>query len=152
MVIDPLASDHAALAAGCWGEARTAFEAALAHDELAPDETAQACFGLAAVLWWLGESQESVSRCARAYALFRQAGEVNGAVQCAVWLGITYKANFANFAAASGWIGPAQRLLEPLEPGALHGLDLGGPGLPDGRSGRRRTAHDAGRRPRPAGW
>jgi tetratricopeptide (TPR) repeat protein len=31
------------------------------------------------------------------------------------------KANFANFAAASGWIGRAERLLEPLEPGPLHG-------------------------------
>jgi DNA-binding CsgD family transcriptional regulator len=69
----------------------------------------------------LGENHESVTRCARAYSLFRQAGEVPSAVQCAVWLGITYKANFANFAAASGWIGRAERLLEPLEPGPLHG-------------------------------
>lgn len=113
---DPLATGHAALAAGCWGEARTAFETALAREE-----TAQACFGLAVALWWLGENQASVARGARAYALFRRVGEVSGAVQCAVWLGITYKANFANFAAASGWIGRAERLLEPLEPGPLHG-------------------------------
>lgn len=65
--------------------------------------------------------QASVSRCARAYSLFRQAGDVGSTVQCAVWLSITYKANFANFAAASGWIGRAERLLEPLEPGPLHG-------------------------------
>ena len=39
---------------------------------------------------------------------------MTGAVQCAVWLAITYKANFANFAAANGWVGRADRLLEPL--------------------------------------
>ncbi|MGH3986411.1 MAG: LuxR C-terminal-related transcriptional regulator [Pseudonocardiaceae bacterium] len=113
---EPLATGHAALAAGRWAEARTAFEAALAREE-----TAQACFGLAAALWWLGENQASVSRCTHAYSLFRRAGDVGSAVQCAVWLSITYKANFANFAAASGWIGRAERLLEPLEPGSLHG-------------------------------
>lgn len=118
---DPLATGHAALAAGRWAEARTAFEAALAQLETAQKESAQACFGLAAALWWLGENQTSVSRCARAYSLFRRVGDVGGAVQCAVWLSITYKANFANFAAASGWIGRAERLLEPLEPGPLHG-------------------------------
>jgi len=117
---EPLATGQAALAAGCWGDARAAFEAALIQGETAPGETAQACFGLAAALWWLGENQASVSSCARAYSLFRQAGEVDSAVQCAVWLSITYKANFANVAAASGWIGRAERLLEPLEPGLLH--------------------------------
>lgn len=123
-----LTTGHAALAAGRWAEARTAFEAALAQEQTAQEETAQDCteaaqayFGLAAALWWLGENQASVSRCTRAYALFRRAGDVGSAVQCAVWLGITYKANFANFAAASGWIGRAERLLEPLEPGPLHG-------------------------------
>ncbi|MGQ0774046.1 MAG: helix-turn-helix transcriptional regulator [Pseudonocardiales bacterium] len=118
---DPLTTGQAALAAGCWGAARTAFEAALAEEEVTREETAQACFGLAAALWWLGENQESVSRCAQAYALFRRTGEVGSAVQCAVWLSITYKANFANFAAANGWLERAQRLLEPLEPGPLHG-------------------------------
>lgn len=58
---EPLAIGHAALAAGRWGEARTEFEAALAQDE-----TAQACFGLATALWWLGENRASVSRGAPA--------------------------------------------------------------------------------------
>ena len=56
-----------------------------------------------------------------AYALFREAGDVTGAVECALWLAITYKANFANFAAANGWIARAERLLEPIEPGPAHG-------------------------------
>ncbi len=110
-----LAAGDGALAAGRWDEARGSFEAALQRAE-----TAHACFGLANALWWLGESAGSVSRCTRAYALFRAAGDVVGAVRCAVWLGITYKANFANFAAANGWIARADRLLEPLEVGPLH--------------------------------
>ena len=58
-------------------------------------------------LWWLGENQACVERCTRAYALFRRCGDVEGAIRCAVWLAITYKSNFANFAAANGWIGRA---------------------------------------------
>jgi hypothetical protein len=40
-------------------------------------------------------------------------------VQCALWLGIVYKANFANVAAANGWISRADRLLESLGAGSL---------------------------------
>jgi len=36
-------------------------------------------------------------------------------------LAITYKSNFANFAAANGWVLRAERLLEPLDPGPIHG-------------------------------
>ena len=72
-------------------------------------------------LWWLGENHACVDRYSRAYALFRASGDVEGAARCAVWLAITYKSNFANFAAANGWVVRAERLLEPLDPGPLHG-------------------------------
>jgi DNA-binding NarL/FixJ family response regulator len=111
-----VATGYAALETGRWTEARDAFESALAAGE-----TGEAAIGLATALWWLGESRQSVTRASRAYALFRQVGAVDRAVECAVWLGITYKANFANFATANGWLGRAERLLEPLEPGPLHG-------------------------------
>jgi DNA-binding NarL/FixJ family response regulator len=113
---EPPADADVALAEGRWGDARVAFEQVLAHGD-----TAEACFGLAVALWWLGENHACVVRCSHAYALFRQAGKAESAAQCAVWLAITYKANFANFAAANGWIGRAERLLAPLEPGPLHG-------------------------------
>ena len=101
VAVEPTADAFGALAEGRWGDARAAFEAALAGRE-----TAEACFGLAMALWWLGENHACVEWCSRSYALFRESGEVEGAAQCAVWLAITYKANFANFAAA-------QRLDQP---------------------------------------
>ncbi|HSK97466.1 MAG TPA: hypothetical protein VK891_12680, partial [Euzebyales bacterium] len=111
-----LETGRAALDAGRWADARVAFEAALSDDE-----SADACSGLAAALWWLGENQASVAYYRRAYALHRQDGDTANAVQCAVSLAITYKANFGNFVAANGWLGRAERLLESLEPGPLHG-------------------------------
>ncbi|MGH9118348.1 MAG: helix-turn-helix transcriptional regulator [Acidimicrobiales bacterium] len=116
---EPRAAGESALAAGRWDEARHAFEAALAQSE-----SAEAHFGLASARWWMGDNQGSLAECTRAFSLFRRAGDVEGAVQCAVWLGITYKANFANFAAANGWIGRADRLLERLDQGPLHGYAL----------------------------
>jgi len=111
-----LAVGNAALGAGHWAEARSAFESCLSDGA-----TPEASFGLAVALWWLGENHGSVVRCSEAYSLFRQSGDTESAVQCAVWLGITYKANFANFAAANGWIGRADRLLESIASGPLHG-------------------------------
>ena len=88
---------------------------------LAETETAEGCFGLAAALWWLGENRACVERCTRAYVLFRRCGDDESAARAAVWLGITYKSNFANFPVANGWLGRADRLLEPLRPGVGHG-------------------------------
>jgi DNA-binding NarL/FixJ family response regulator len=112
----PTADGYGALAEGRWSDARAAFEASLGEAE-----SAEASFGLAMALWWLGENRACVERCTRAYVLFRESGDAPRAAQCAVWLAITYKANFANFAAANGWIGRAERLLEHVEPGPLHG-------------------------------
>ncbi|HWM22722.1 MAG TPA: response regulator transcription factor [Ilumatobacteraceae bacterium] len=106
---------NAALESGQWLAARDAFAAALRDGE-----SAAAAFGLAAALWWLGESQASVDSSTRAYALFRRAGDVEGAVRSATWLCITYKSNFGNFAAANGWIARADRLLGTVAIGPLH--------------------------------
>lgn len=113
---DMVAAGDEALASGRWADARRSFELAITEGE-----TARACFGLAAALWWSGENREAVTWCTRAYVLFRQTDDVAGAVQCAVWLAITYKANFANAAAANGWTQRAERLVDELDLGPLHG-------------------------------
>lgn len=112
---DLVAGGELALAAGRWADARAAFEAALAGGE-----SPQACFGLSTALWWLGDSDGSVAWCTKAYAAFRREGDVEQAVRCAIWLALTYKANFSNFAAANGWLHRADRLLAAVEPGPLH--------------------------------
>jgi ATP/maltotriose-dependent transcriptional regulator MalT len=116
MFEDQLGVGHDALAAGRWSDARTTFEAVLAEAE-----HPEACFGLAVALWWLGENDEAVRQATTAYALYRHGDDAEHAIQCAVWLAITYKANFANPTAAGGWLGRAERLLASLEPSPLHG-------------------------------
>jgi ATP/maltotriose-dependent transcriptional regulator MalT len=115
-VDDWTAAGQAALGGGRWEEARDAFATGLVEAD-----TPAARFGLATALWWLGENQASVEQCTAAYASFRRTGDWHGAVDCALWLAITYKANFANRVAANGWIARAERLLERIEPGATQG-------------------------------
>jgi ATP/maltotriose-dependent transcriptional regulator MalT len=105
-----------ALRAGRWADARTAFESALTVGE-----DPEARFGLASALWWLGDSRTGVREAARAYALFREGGDVPGAIQCAVWSSFIYHGDFANYAAANGWVGRAETLLQGLDEGSLHG-------------------------------
>jgi tetratricopeptide (TPR) repeat protein len=140
-----LAAGAVALAAGRWEDARTTFEHAVAVRE-----TGDGHFGLAAALWWLGDNHGSVAHCTRAYSLFRRSGESAGAVQCALWLGIVYKANLANFVVANGWISRADRLLESLDQGSLHAQSWVARAVPDGGppggSGADRPGADA--RPR----
>jgi ATP/maltotriose-dependent transcriptional regulator MalT len=106
---------EAALQSGRWAEARTIFESVLTTDD-----SAEANLGLAGALWWLGENRGSVDACVRAYGRFVHRGDIASAVRCAAWLGIVYKANFANFAAANGWLTRAERLVEASEPSLLH--------------------------------
>ena len=93
-MIDSLEAGQLALASGRWDDARAAFTKVLASTDYGA-----ARFGLATALWWKCESQASVDECTKAYALFRREGAIESAIQSAVWLTITYKANFANFAA-----------------------------------------------------
>lgn len=114
--VELLKAGAAALAAGHWVAAQTAYRTS--RDRA---ETAEACYGLAVASWWLGENRASVDLCTRAYALFRRSADIGRSVQCAVWLCIVHKSNFANSVAASGWAARADRLLAGLEPGTLHG-------------------------------
>jgi DNA-binding CsgD family transcriptional regulator len=114
-----LAEGQRALAAGRWVDARAAFAAALDTAESGP-----ARFGLAMASWWCGRSADGVEHATRAYALFRRAGDAEAAVQAALWLAITYKADFANRAAANGWSRRAERIVASLPDGPLRGWVL----------------------------
>ena len=104
-----------ALQSGRWTEARGIFESVLSSEN-----SAEANLGLAAALWWLGDNRASVEACVRAYGQFARRGDTASAVRCAAWLGIVYKANFANFTAANGWLTRAERLIKATGPSMLH--------------------------------
>jgi DNA-binding CsgD family transcriptional regulator len=88
---------------------------------LAVAEDPEARFGLASALWWLGDSRAALREAVRAYALFRKGGDVPGAIRCAVWSSFIYDGDFANYAAANGWVGRAETLLQGLDQSSLHG-------------------------------
>jgi tetratricopeptide (TPR) repeat protein len=111
-----IAAGRTALQAGRWADARAAFESALADEE-----SADALDGLALALWWLGETRASVDLYQRAYARFRRDGDRRRAGLTAIWLCITYRSSFGNYAASGGWIARAERLLEGSAPDALLG-------------------------------
>lgn len=108
MTSHPAAAEgEAALAACDWQTARTCFERALTDGE-----TAAALRGLGLALYWLGEHERSLEVLERAYALHRQAGERRPAAHIAVRLAMLHGLINGDGAAASGWIGHAQRMLE----------------------------------------
>lgn len=120
MADDSVALGEQALAAGRWDDARAAFEAALLVQD-----SPEAHIGLATALWWLGGSRAGVREAERAYVLFRSRGDLAGAVRCAVWLSFIYHGDFANHAAANGWVRRAATLLDARDHSPLHGwVDL----------------------------
>jgi ATP/maltotriose-dependent transcriptional regulator MalT len=105
-----LAAGRAALTEARWADARAAFEATLREHEVA-----EALAGLAEALHWLGDVRQSNAYRARAYAAYRRAGDVPGAVESAVWLCASYAMVFGNRLAAHGWLTRAERVLEAAD-------------------------------------
>ncbi|HSJ74366.1 MAG TPA: hypothetical protein VK904_08615, partial [Miltoncostaeaceae bacterium] len=90
-----LVAGRAALEAGRWSAAKSAFETAL---ERAP--TAEALVGLGEAVWWLGDVAASVRYRESAYAAFRRQEAPAQAGAVAVRLSLTYRANLGNRAAS----------------------------------------------------
>ena len=108
-----VADGEAALQAGRWDEARTLFESVLPHQE-----SASVLLGLAEAWWWLGEPKRSVELHERGYVCSRREHDVDRAVWSALWLALTYGADFGNPAAFNGWLNRAERILrDAREPG-----------------------------------
>jgi DNA-binding CsgD family transcriptional regulator len=111
-----LVAGRAALEAGQWSAAKSAFEAAV---EEAP--TAEALLGLGEAVWWLGDVAASVRYRESAYAAFRRQDDPAQAAAVAVRLSLTYRANLGNRAASAGWLGRAARLVDEFELAPLGG-------------------------------
>lgn len=112
------ASGDAALAAGDWAGARSAFEAVLERED-----DAEALFGLGDALWWLGDIESSIRCRERAYAAFCRTDSAR-AVTVALRLCLTYRANLGNRAASRGWLGRACRLVDDFQLAGLRGWVL----------------------------
>ena len=97
----------AALARGAWAEARTAFEAVLAQEEIP-----EAFEGLGLAAWWLDLADLVFEARERAYRLFLARGDRPAAARLAVWLAWDYWAFRGEHAVASGWLQRARSLLE----------------------------------------
>lgn len=109
------AAGDAALAAGDWPGARSAFEAVLERED-----DAEALFGLGDALWWLGDIESSVRCRVRAYAAFRRT-DPDRAVTVALRLCLTYRANLGNRAASRGWLRRASRLVDDFQLDGVRG-------------------------------
>ena len=136
-----LAEGEAALAAGDWAAARTAFEAA--------EPTAEALAGLGTALMWLGDIDAAVQAREQAYAAFCRRPEPMHAAITALSLYFLFRSSLGNVAASRGWLARAARLAGELDLPPLTGWvqcarahDSDDPLAAEGLA---REAHDAAR-------
>jgi DNA-binding CsgD family transcriptional regulator len=99
------------------------WEAERAHFEqvLERDENAEALDGLGEALQWLGDYDGAIVARERAFAAFRGQERPLEASDQARWLAFLHGAVHGNEAAAMGWFGRAEGLLEGLEDAPQHG-------------------------------
>ncbi len=107
------------MAAGDWRGARDAFSAVLAVAEVA-----EALFGLAQALFWLGDLAGTITNCEKAYAAFRRRGDLMFAAGAALSLVDYNKGYLGNTSAARGWLSRAARIIDSEVP-ELRGELLG---------------------------
>ncbi|MDQ6686021.1 MAG: LuxR C-terminal-related transcriptional regulator [Actinomycetota bacterium] len=105
-----------ALAAGSWGQADSAFRAAI-------DEGADplAYEGLAQVGWWLDDAETCLSAREAAYRGYRELKDPLGAARAATALAWDSVLFGRGESVALGWLGRARELLEPVEECREHG-------------------------------
>lgn len=106
-----------AVSQGAWSEARDHFEAALAEEE-----TAEALEGLGLAAWFLDDIPVVFDARERAYRLYRERDDRQGAARIAAHLAMDYGLLRAEEAVAQGWFQRAQRLLEGMESTPEHGF------------------------------
>src|SRR5262245_6123496 len=96
---DLVAAGDAALAAGEWTAAHTAYTSAWESDG-----AAHALDGIGRALWWLGDPASSLDVRARAFALLRRENRDNRAAAVAIWIARQYRNLYRRRAMADGWL------------------------------------------------
>jgi DNA-binding CsgD family transcriptional regulator len=136
-----LAEGQAALTQGRWLDARASFEQVLGMAEVP-----EALEGRGLAAWWLDDAAATFDSRAKAYRLYREAGNARGAARVACAIGFDTYLFRGERAVANGWLERAHQLLEDLGPVPERGWLLIAEAhmalLPD---------HDAGRAERLAG-
>jgi DNA-binding NarL/FixJ family response regulator len=115
-IADAIDRGGAALAAGDWEGARSAFS-----ESLAVEETPEALDGLGRSLWWLGDLKRALDHRERAYRALRERGDDGSAALIALWLAREYREAVGNEPASNGWVARAEGLLRGSPPGVEHG-------------------------------
>ena len=105
--IGDLDAGRAALARGDWPAARLAFESLLKSDE-----NPEALEGLGLAAWWLDLADVVFDVRERAYRIYRERDDAQGAARMAVWLAWDTAAFRGEQAVANGWLQRAHRLLD----------------------------------------
>jgi DNA-binding CsgD family transcriptional regulator len=113
---DLLRSGREALAAADWDRARSCFERAR-EDE----ETPEVLDGLSELAHFEGEYDRAIDLKERAFAAYRRSGKRVEAADTARWLAFLHGTFHGNFSVASGWMGRAESVLEPVGECAAHG-------------------------------
>ena len=108
---DPVALGRSGAGTRGLGGARRHFETAIHRRETGP-----ALDGLSDALFWLGELEASLHHRSRAFAIYREAGDLCRAARAALWLAMGYLSGFGNAPAANGWLQRAERLLDKAGP------------------------------------
>jgi LuxR family maltose regulon positive regulatory protein len=90
-------------------------------DAVSAEESPEAFEGLSWAAWWRDDSEVVFDARRRAYGLYKARGDVVGAARMATWLACDELDFRGAFSVASGWLGRAHRLLDPLQPGPEHG-------------------------------
>ena len=106
-----------ALSKGHWREAKIILAKALEAEESPEvyEELARAC-------WWVNDTASVLEYRTKAYQLFLDKNDKNGASRNASWLGIDYLELKGEFAVANGWFQRAENLLEGSAPSFELGL------------------------------
>ena len=106
----------AALREGQWETARERFA-----ECVEAGVGAEAFEGSSWAAWWLDDAEAVLEARERAHRLYEKAGDRAGAARMATWLACDQLDFRGAIAVASGWLGRAHRLIDPLEPGPEHG-------------------------------